>query len=123
MKIRISHIALLVLAASIFSTTLAAGNSQSEAKARYNSDRAACMSGQTNQDRATCLQEAGAAYKEDSKGRINNGAENYQQNDLARCEALPPVERNACVSRMSGQGTTEGNVMDGGIYRKIVTPE
>ena len=59
--------ALLIVAAALGSTfassaadkTGAAG--AADAQARYQQDRAACMSGQSNQDHATCLREAGAA--------------------------------------------------------------
>ena len=46
----------------------AAAADMSEAKARYQKELAACISGQSHQDRATCLQEAGAAMQEARRG-------------------------------------------------------
>ena len=43
------------------SAALAAPASKAEAQARYQQERAQCLSGQSHQDRRTCLQEAGAA--------------------------------------------------------------
>lgn len=32
-----------------------------------------------------------------------------------------PSDRNDCVARIQGQGTTSGSVAAGGIYRELVT--
>jgi hypothetical protein len=88
------------------------------AEARYQQERAACESGQSQQDRATCLREAGAALQEARQGRLADGPARYQQNELARCGYLPAEERSACHARMQGQGTTSGSVAAGGIYRE-----
>ena len=95
----------------------------SDAQARYQQERAACDSGQSQQDRATCLREAGAALHEARQGRLGEGQVQYQQNALARCGYLPAEERSACHARMQGQGTTSGSVAGGGIYRELVTRE
>jgi len=97
-------------------------SSLSSAKATYQSDRAMCKSGQTNQDQATCLKEAAAAYDEARRGRLNDGQAQYNQNSLDRCNALPPEDIKACQRRIMGEGTTEGSVEEGGIYRRIETP-
>jgi len=92
------------------------------AKSTYQRDRAMCNSGQSNQDRATCLKEAGAAYGETRRGQLNDGQAQYDQNALARCKALPPEDMQACQRRIMGEGTAEGSAQEGGIYRKIETP-
>jgi hypothetical protein len=123
MSLHLSRIVLLALATTLTSSaTLAANNTLAEIKAQYQKDRTACMRGQTNQDRATCLQEAKAAYDEARKGNLNAGADDYMRNELARCEPLPPSDRRECVRRIRGRGTAEGGVMEGGIYRRIETP-
>jgi len=96
---------------------------RSDAEVRYQEERAACNSGQSHQDQATCLREAGAALQEARRGRLDDGQAAYQQNALVRCSALPPEERSACQARMQGQGTTRGSVAEGGIYRELVTRE
>ena len=99
----------------------ASGN-LSAAQARYERDRAACISGQTNQDRATCLREAGAALQEASKGgATGKGQSQYERNRLLRCESLPVPDREDCVRRMSGEGTVSGSAQSGGIYRELRT--
>ena len=104
-------------------TASAAGQSRdSEAKAAYARDRAACMSGQSNQDRATCLREAGAALQEAQRGRLENRQDPFEQNRLIRCDSQPAADRQDCVRRMNGEGTTSGSVQGGGIYRELITP-
>ena len=95
----------------------------SDAQARYQAERATCNGGQSHQDLTTCLKEAGAAYEEAKRGRLDDGRAQYQRNALARCDVLPAEERSACHARMQGQGTTRGSVEGGGIYRELITRE
>ncbi|HUG22293.1 hypothetical protein [Piscinibacter sp.] len=116
----------VVLGVALGSTSALAADktATANAQARYQQERAACLSGQSNQDRATCLQEAGAAFAQAKREGLNDGpAAQYQNNALQRCEALPGDDRQACVARMQGQGTTTGSVATGGIYRELVTRE
>ena len=101
---------------------LAAATPSSTA-ARYQQERAVCTSGQSPQDRDTCLREAEAAFAEAKRGRLDDGNTQFELNALKRCAALPVGDRPACVARMQGQGTTSGSVAGGGIYREIVTAE
>ena len=94
----------------------------SDAQAVYLRDRAACNSGQTNQDRATCLREAGAALQEARRGGLEDGDGQFERNRLLRCDLQPPEDRGDCVRRMNGEGFTSGSVEGGGIYRELVTP-
>jgi hypothetical protein len=94
-----------------------------DAKAVYERDRAACMSGATGgQDRATCLKEAGAALQESKRGGLNDGQTQFEQNRVLRCDNQPPQDRPDCLRRMSGEGTTSGSVQGGGVLRELVTP-
>jgi hypothetical protein len=99
----------------------AAGGSLSEAQARYENDRAACNSGQSNQDRATCLREAGAALQEAKRGQLGDGQTSYEQNQTVRCNSLKGDDREDCLRRMHGEGTVSGSVEGGGIYRELRT--
>jgi len=94
-----------------------------DAQARYWQDRAVCTSGRSNQDRATCLREAGAALAQARREGLDDSPAQYERNALQRCEALPANDRQACAARMHGQGTTTGSAASGGIYRELVTRE
>ncbi len=102
------------------SAAWAAGAKTSEAQKQYQQDRAKCMRGDTNQDRATCLKEAAAALQE-SKKLGTGGDSALTRNRLQRCEALPAADRNECVNRMDA-GTTSGSAQQGGILRELSSP-
>ena len=115
----------LCAAGALLSATVgeAANRGQlSEAQSAYQRDRAACLSGRTHQDRATCLREAGAALQEARRGGLDDGQAEFEKNRLLRCEKQPPEDRQACVRRMNGEGFTSGSVEGGGIYRELVVP-
>jgi hypothetical protein len=92
----------------------------SEAQQRYRQERAACMSGASNQDRATCLKEAGAALQEARRGGLSDG--DLARNRMARCAGLPAQDRDDCAMRMEGQGSTTGSARQGGILRELERP-
>jgi hypothetical protein len=102
----------------------AAGSGKpSAAQATYEKDRAACMSGRTSQDRATCLQEASAALQEAKRGSLNDSPSDFERNRLLRCENQPPQDREECVRRMSSEARTSGSVEGGGVLRELTTPD
>ncbi len=94
--------------------------SATDIEARYKTDVARCNAGQTNQDKATCLREAGAAREEANRNRLNNGnPQVYDANQKARCDALPVEQRDECMLQMSGVGTTtQGSIGGGGVLRE-----
>jgi len=94
---------------------------QAESLARYRQDMAACASGETNQDVATCRREARNALAEARRGGLNDAADQYQQNALRRCAVQKGDDRTACEARMRGEGRVEGSVSGGGILRESVT--
>jgi hypothetical protein len=94
-----------------------------DAAERYQRERAVCTSGQSHQDRATCLREASAAHAQMRKSGMMDHDMTYEQNAQKRCQALPNDDRSACLARMHGHGSTSGSVSGGGIYREIVTTE
>jgi len=86
----------------------------------YKTARAACNAGQSHQDRATCLQEAGAALKEARRGGLTSAASaDYEKNRLLRCQNQPAESRDLCIRRMNGEGTTTGSVNGGGVLREL----
>ena len=111
-----------LLAALLFALPVAAANELAAAQAQYQRERAACLNGTSNQDRATCLKEAGAALQEARRGSIATAAEAKQaRNRVRRCEALPTQDRDECIARMS-QGSATGSAQQGGILRQHVQP-
>ena len=91
----------------------------SEAQAAYTRDRAECMK-RDRDDRATCLQEAGAALKESNRGGLSNEQAQFESNRLARCDSQPAKDRDECVRRMN-EGTTSGSVKEGAVVRELRT--
>ncbi len=112
--------ALVLLVSSPFAL---AAKATSEANARYQAERAACLNGTSNQDRATCLKEAGAAFAEARRGELGNGETPSRGNAVERCNALPGDQRDACMMRMAGAGKVSGNARDGGIVRELTVPD
>ena len=98
-----------------------ADNASADALQRYEFERARCMSGQSQQDRATCLREAGAALEEAGRGGLATQRGALPRNAIARCDAQPAADRAACVARMRGAGKTEGSVEGGGVIRETET--
>ncbi len=92
---------------------------EADIEARYRLDVERCNTGQTHQDKATCLREAGAAREEAQRNRLTHGNEAYAQNQRERCNALPINEREDCLLQMSGASTqTQGSVEGGGVLRQ-----
>lgn len=106
---------------SISSAYAAGADSTGDASSRYRSELAACTNGSSQQDHATCLKEAGAARDEARHGRLGTGSVASESNATARCKALPAKDRDDCIARINGAGTTSGSVREGGIYRELVT--
>ena len=121
------HLAVLGLSAAGALTSPGAANAadstSNDARSRYVKERAICLAGASNQDRATCLEEAGAALQASRRGSLDDSSFNQQaQNSEARCDALPAGDRQDCIRRMRGEGVVSGTAADGGIYREITTP-
>ncbi|MBE7367927.1 hypothetical protein [Ramlibacter pallidus] len=114
--------ALLALAAGL-SPAWAADPGLSQPQATYEQERARCLRGQTQQDRATCLKEAGASRDEARRGGLAAPpGTDLLRNATQRCEAQPPADREACVQRIHGAGSTSGSVEGGGQIRQTETP-
>jgi hypothetical protein len=106
-------------------TALAADKAKpSPEESAYQQERARCLRGQSQQDRATCLKEAGAAFDEARRGRLGKAAAaaDLSANATRRCEAQPAAERDACVQRILGAGSAQGSVEGGGLIRQTETP-
>lgn len=90
-------------------------------QSQYEQDVARCKSGNTNQDRATCLREAGAAREEAMRQNLRDSSpEQLHQNQVARCDRLPPDSRQDCLTQMSSPTNVRGSVQGGGVLRETV---
>ena len=119
-----TRIALAVLlGAAVLTAPAIAAESATDMKSRQQAERAACVSGKSGQMLSACLKEVDAAAAEVRRGTIDGGGAAPAQNALKRCEPLSGAERDACMARMQGQGTTSGAVKDGGILRQLTTTE
>jgi len=114
--------ALAVLCAS---SSWAAAPSVSKAyadiEARYERERAACLSGMTGMEQANCLQDAKAARAEAHRGRLDNENQDFRRNALERCKSLPADDARDCRLRIEGAGSVKGSVREGGVIRELVT--
>ena len=118
--LRRASLAICTVGAFVAVSAVAADPALSEAQAAYKRDRAACMSGQSHQDRATCLRETGAALSEARRnGLTTTNDSQFVQNRLERCVPLPAADQEDCVRRMRGEGIVRGSVEEGGIYREL----
>ncbi len=91
----------------------ASGNAQSE--------RSACLSGATQQDKATCLRESANAAADKKAGNLNNNGREFQANAVERCKPLSGDAQTACVARVLGYGRASGSVPGGGVLRETET--
>jgi hypothetical protein len=100
----------------------AAGKSAAtQAQQQYQRERAQCLRGESHQDKATCLKEAGAAYQEARRGGLATQESQLPGNATQRCNAQPEADRADCVKRLTGAGSTEGSVKGGGVIRQTET--
>ncbi len=116
---------LLVSAAAVGAAPALAADKAGTAasQARYQRDAAICLSKGYKGARNECLSDASTAHASREPVTIDPDPGRYARNALQRCEALKGDDRNDCMARMQGQGTTSGSVAGGGIYRELVTRE
>jgi hypothetical protein len=97
------------------------GDRQGGTSSTIAQERQNCMDGKTNQDRATCLREAGAAKQESQRGNLRDSGD-YGSNASKRCDTLPADQKADCERRSMGEGSVSGSVGSGGVVRELVTP-
>lgn len=110
-----------LLAVTAATAQVAAGPTAIDATGHYEKEVQACMAGQTQQDRETCLREARNAQAEKKRGALDNAGAQFDANKVARCDALAGEEKAACQARMMGYGNTSGSVAGGGLLREVET--
>lgn len=102
-------------------SSMAGASQAADQNATIQKERTACMNGSSQQDRATCMREAGAAQQESQRGNLRDSGD-YQANASQRCTALPAAEKADCERRAKGEGSVSGSVGGGGVVRELVTP-
>ena len=113
---------LCVAILALSGNSLAGDTSAREKALRYQDDKQACMSGNTHQVLDACLKEAKAVYAQKPGSIPEVSAAQLAHNATLRCDALKGADHADCLARMRGEGTTQGSVEGGGIYRELVTP-
>jgi len=99
----------------------APGTSGIDDSGNFRSEVQACKSGETQQDRSTCLQEARNAQAARKQGALVHPHEDYQANALARCDVFKGEDKAACEARVMGYGSASGSVAGGGVLRQVET--
>jgi hypothetical protein len=80
-----------------------------------------CIQGRTPSGGVGCISPAEANLTRSRQAALDKDPAQYQRNALVRCDRLVGDDRQDCVARIQGQGTTSGSVENGGIYRELVT--
>jgi hypothetical protein len=101
--------------------TAATKAEQTEMRALYQRELAACRSGQTGQEPGACVREAHASYAQARRGGLGIAGAPYAANARQRCDALSGSDKADCVARMDGHGTVSGSVESGGMLRELKT--
>lgn len=110
-----------LLAVTAATAQVATGTTGIDASGSYQQEVNACMSGRTQQDRDTCLQEARNANADKQRGALNT-AGSTESNAMSRCNVFTTgEEKAACQARVLGMGNADGSVAGGGVIREIET--
>ena len=110
-----------LLAVTAATAQVATGTTGIDATGNYQHEVQSCMTGQTQQDRDTCLREARNAQADKKRGGLDNAQGQLDANAVARCDALTGEEKAACKARIMGFGNTTGSVAGGGVLREVET--
>ena len=112
----------LVLAAAL-SPILADAATPDAAELTYQSDRANCQAGRSQQELQACLREAAAARSADRKGLLTTETPQVLRgNARLRCQAQAAgPDRTACERMAQGEGRVSGSVAAGGELHELTT--
>ncbi len=100
--------------------TFATAADSADAQARYKAMVDKCNSGTMQEDRPTCLREAGAALQESRRGDLHTApTAKLDQDAVNRCSLVPQSDRDACMVRAQS-APVSGSVNGGGDLRESV---
>ena len=107
------HLALACLLPAV-AMSAAHAESNADAQATYQKQKADCLNGQTSEGKKTCLREAAAAFNDAKTGRLTKYNSNFEANATARCQAFKNADDRDLCERRQREGTTTGSVGGGG---------
>jgi hypothetical protein len=110
-----------LLAVTAATAQVATGTTGIDASGSYQHEVSSCMTGKTQQDQATCLEEARNARADKKRGVLDNSGAQFHANATARCDVLTGEDKAACQARILGYGETTGSVAGGGVLREVET--
>ncbi|WP_427913683.1 hypothetical protein ACPWT1_01545 [Ramlibacter sp. MMS24-I3-19] len=116
-------VSLIAMSAAAAQVAGAPGDTGIDDTGNYQHEVQACMSGQTQEARDSCLREARNAHADKQKRDLDAGAtpKDRQANAMARCEPLSGEDKAACQARVLGYGEKSGSVAGGGVLREVET--
>lgn len=97
------------------------GDTGIDTSGNYRQEVQACMNGQTQEARDTCLREARNAHAAKQERKLDSAGNDLGANALARCQPLSGEDKAACQARVLGYGETSGSVAGGGVLREVET--
>jgi len=110
-----------LLAMTAATAQVASGTTGIDATGSYRSEVANCKAGNTQQDQATCMEEAKNAAADKKRGVLDNADGQFTANAMQRCEVMTGQDKIACQARIVGYGATSGSVAGGGVIREVET--
>ncbi len=110
-----------LLAMSAATAQVANGPTGIDDSGSYQHEVQSCLSGNTQQDRDTCLREARNAQADKKRGLLDNNQAQFEANATARCDVLTGEDKAACKARVMGFGNSSGSVAGGGVLREVET--
>jgi uncharacterized protein YgiB involved in biofilm formation len=110
-----------LLAMTAATAQVATGTTGIDATGSYQHEVQSCLSGNTQQDRDTCLREARNAQGDKKRGLQDNAPAGFDANAAARCDVLTGEDKSACKVRVLGFGNTTGSVAGGGVLSEVET--
>lgn len=92
-------------------------------EARYQLERAGCLTKFSRESRETCLKEAEGARAEARRGQLRNQEDprTLEQNARRRCQDLPAERRADCERMARDDAKISGSVESGGVLKEITT--
>lgn len=110
-----------LLAVTAATAQVATGTTGIDASGSFQQEAQACLSGRTQQDRDTCMEEARNAQADKRRGVLDTSG-NLEANAMSRCNVFTSGEdKAACQARVMGMGNADGSVAGGGVIREVET--